>query len=118
MLRSARPADSQDYHQAGWCVMATKKKTASEKRTERLAAEWKKQWRAEYRAKIKKEQTERINATTREQRIEFVRALRQGQTVGAAAKLTGFDIDTALIVWRRSTKTIKITRLIELDEVK
>lgn len=94
------------------------KKTAADRRAERAHAKWLKQWKADYRAEKKAKEAERIKATTREQRVEFVRALREGRSLGDAAKVAGFDFDTSLIVWRRSTKTIKITRLIELDEVK
>ena len=74
--------------------------------------------KAGIRAEVRQHKKEKFEATTLEQRKNFVSALHSGKNLGQACKAVGFDTETGLIVWGKNRKLVKHYYLLPVEEVK
>ena len=72
----------------------------------------------EIRQKTNQRRKELFDATTLEQRKEFIKLVHSNLTVGKVAEHANMSIDTATEILRRNIKTIKHNYIVAVEDVK
>lgn len=92
----------------------------AKKKRKKLTAREKK-WKQEFQMKclnsLNAKRRELFNSTTLEGRRKFIGLIHEGRTIGAAAAECDMELEVALEVLRRNTKTIEHHYIVQAEDV-